>query len=45
MKKIATITFHGAHNYGSNLQSYALQEYIKKFKNRYSKKTIFFKQR
>ena len=30
MKKIATITFHGAHNYGSNLQSYALQEYIKK---------------
>ena len=30
MKKIATITFHGAHNYGSNLQAYALQEYIKK---------------
>ena len=30
MKKIATITFHGAHNYGSNLQSYDLQEYIKK---------------
>ena len=30
MKKKATITFHGAHNYGSNLQSYALQEYIKK---------------
>ena len=30
MKKIEKITFHGAHNYGSNLQSYALQEYIKK---------------
>lgn len=30
MKKIATITFHGAHNYGSNLQAYALQEYIKR---------------
>ena len=30
MKKIATITFHSAHNYGSNLQAYALQEYIKK---------------
>lgn len=30
MKKIGTITFHAAHNYGSNLQAYALQEYIKK---------------
>lgn len=29
MKKISTITFHAAHNYGSNLQAYALQEYIK----------------
>ncbi len=30
MKNIATITFHAAHNYGSNLQAYALQEYVKK---------------
>lgn len=30
MKKIATITFHASYNYGSNLQAYALQEYIKK---------------
>lgn len=29
MKKIATITFHAAHNFGSNLQAYALQEYVK----------------
>lgn len=26
MKKTATITFHAAHNYGSNLQAYALQQ-------------------
>lgn len=30
MKKIATITFHSSYNYGSCLQAYALQEYIKK---------------
>lgn len=30
MKKILTITFHASHNYGSCLQAYALQEYIKK---------------
>lgn len=30
MKKIAAITFHGSYNFGSNLQAYALQEYIKK---------------
>lgn len=28
-KKTATITFHAAHNYGSNLQAYALQQVIK----------------
>lgn len=28
MDKIATITFHRAHNFGSVLQTYALQEYI-----------------
>jgi hypothetical protein len=33
MKKIATITFHASYNYGSNLQAYALQEYIKKLCN------------
>ena len=26
--KSATITFHAAHNYGSNLQAYALQQVI-----------------
>ena len=30
MKKIYTITFHSSYNYGSNLQAYSLQEYIKK---------------
>ncbi len=29
MTKIGTITFHGAQNFGSVLQTYALQEYIK----------------
>ena len=33
MKRIATITFHASYNYGSNLQAYALQEYIKKISN------------
>ena len=33
MKKIYTITFHASHNYGSCLQAYALQEYIKKICN------------
>lgn len=28
MKRTATITFHAAHNYGSNLQAYALQKTI-----------------
>lgn len=28
MKRIATVTFHRAHNFGSVLQTYALQEYI-----------------
>lgn len=30
MKKIATITFHASYNFGSVLQAYALQEYVKK---------------
>ena len=30
---IGTITFHGSHNYGSMLQAYALQEYIKQLFN------------
>lgn len=33
MKKISTITFHSSYNYGSNLQAYALQEYVKKLCN------------
>ena len=28
MNRIATITFHRAHNFGSVLQTYALQEYV-----------------
>ena len=30
MKKIGCVTFHASHNYGSVLQAYALQEYVKK---------------
>lgn len=30
MKRIGTVTFHAAYNYGSNLQAYALQEFCKK---------------
>lgn len=30
MKKIGAITFHASYNFGSNLQAYALQEYVKK---------------
>lgn len=30
MKKIAAITFHGAHNFGSMLQTYALQSFVEK---------------
>ncbi len=33
MKKIATITFHASYNHGSNLQAYALQEFIYKITN------------
>lgn len=38
-KRIATITFHASYNYGSNLQAYALQEYIKKI----SKESVEYK--
>ena len=31
--KVGTITFHGAHNYGSMLQAYALQQAIQKMNN------------
>lgn len=33
MKKISAITFHASYNYGSCLQAYALQEYVKKICN------------
>ncbi len=33
MKKLGTITFHSSYNYGSHLQAYALQEFIKKISN------------
>lgn len=29
MKKVGTVTFHASHNVGSNLQAYALQEFVK----------------
>ncbi len=32
--KIATLTFHGAYNYGSVLQTYALQEFVKQIGNK-----------
>lgn len=35
MKKIAVVTFHRAHNFGSVLQTYALQEYIKQIGNKF----------
>ncbi len=38
MKKIGTITFHSAYNYGSVLQTYALQEFCKKIANEYRSK-------
>ena len=38
MKRIATITFHSSHNYGSCLQAYALQEFVKKI---YAEKCIY----
>ena len=44
MKKIGTITFHGAHNYGSNLQAYALQQFIKtNFKDEFEYNIINFR--
>lgn len=33
MKKIGVLTFHASYNFGSNLQAYALQEYVKKIMN------------
>ena len=29
LKKVAVITFHRAHNFGSVLQTYALQEFVR----------------
>lgn len=44
MKKIGAITFHASYNFGSNLQAYALQEYIKKIgKNKVEYKIINFR--
>ena len=41
MKKIGTITFHSSYNYGSCLQAYAMQEYIKKnYNDNYEYKII-----
>lgn len=44
MKKISTITFHASYNYGSNLQSFALQEFVKKIgNNKYDYEIINFR--
>ena len=43
MKKIGGITFHASHNYGSCLQAYALQEYIKDKFQDYEYKIINFR--
>lgn len=42
MKKIRTITFHSSYNFGSNLQAYALQEFIKKLYKK-NNKTVDYK--
>ncbi len=34
--KIGGLTFHASYNFGSNLQSYALQQYINKLSNEYN---------
>ncbi|MBO5713738.1 MAG: polysaccharide pyruvyl transferase family protein [Clostridia bacterium] len=34
MKKVSTVTFHKAQNYGSVLQTYALQEFVKTLANK-----------
>ena len=36
MKKIAIITINHGNNYGNKLQNYAMQEMIKKHRNRFS---------
>lgn len=40
MKNIGIITFHAAHNYGSMLQNYALQQAIMKLSDKYYVETI-----
>lgn len=40
MKRIGILSFHGAHNYGSMLQNYALQRAIKSLSNDYDPITI-----
>ena len=41
MKKIRTITFHSSYNFGSNLQAYALQEFIKKIYKKNNQKVDY----
>ena len=41
MKKIATITFHGAHNFGSSLQSYALQTFTQNLFKENGKECVY----
>ena len=41
MKRVLAMTFHGAHNYGSVLQAYALQEAILEIGRKFSVETDF----
>ena len=43
MKKIGTITFHSSYNYGSCLQAYALQEFVKALSNNINYKIINYR--
>ena len=43
MKKVGCITFHASYNFGSNLQAYALQEYVKKLSDDIDYKIINFR--
>lgn len=43
MKKIRVVTFHGSHNHGSMLQTYALQTFIKGLSNQIDYKVINYR--
>lgn len=41
MKSIGTVTFHKAQNYGSVLQTYALQEFVQSIGNKYGEEIVY----